>query len=139
MRSQINLNNTLYTIMIILITSMKEIHYVALYNTSNREYLLYSCSFMQIPPCDSASPNVNSGTANMTNTPTFVCHNHIRYQTSQNQSIDLHISLEVRLDLSISLQANQNAQNRNNNNQQNRPFQQQRNFPNNQRNLTDRQ
>ena len=44
-------------------------------------------------------------------------------------------NLEARLDLTMPQQTNQNTQNRNYNNQQTRPFQQQRNFPNNQRNF----
>ena len=52
------------------------------------------------------------------------------------ESIDrLARNLEARLDLTIPQQPNQNNQNRNYNNQQNRPFQQQCNFPNNQRNF----
>ena len=88
-RSQINSNNILCTTVIILITSMKETPYNASYNISNREYLHHSSNSTQILLYDSVFLNANSSTASTTNTLTFICHNRIKYQISQNQSIDL--------------------------------------------------
>ena len=89
MCSQTNSNNISCTTAIILTTSTKETHFDASPNISNRKHLHHGSNSTQIPPYDFASSNANSGAANMTNTLTFVCHNHIKYQITQNQLIDL--------------------------------------------------
>ena len=74
---------------IILTILTKETRFNASLNISNREHSHYGSNSTQIPLYDFASPNANSSTASMTNTLTFVCYNHIKYQIPQNQLINL--------------------------------------------------
>ena len=69
---------------IILSTSTKETYFDASPNISNKEHSHYGSNSTQILLYDFVFLNANSGTASMTNTLTFVCHNHIKYQILQN-------------------------------------------------------
>ena len=80
--------------MIILTTSTKETYFDTSPNISNGKHLHHGSNSTQIPLYDFVSPNANSSAANMTNTLTFVCHNHIKRQISQNQLIDLQETLK---------------------------------------------
>ena len=88
--SQINLNNSYYTIRQMRVVSKKVAHYANWHNTRIGKSFHNGSNSMRIQHIHSRSQNANFGVKNMTRTHIGVCHNHDTCLTSMNLLIAWH-------------------------------------------------